>query len=64
MTYLRGDRVEADMSTESGPETRSIYEWLCCPNCDSREIVRGPRNERGAVQIRCDDCGTAGWVGL
>jgi predicted RNA-binding Zn-ribbon protein involved in translation (DUF1610 family) len=45
-------------------ETRSIYEWLACPACDSREITRGPRRESGEVKLRCDNCGTHGWVGL
>jgi predicted RNA-binding Zn-ribbon protein involved in translation (DUF1610 family) len=52
--------MESDQSTE----TTSIYEWLCCPNCDSRDIIRGPRNERGAVELRCRECETSGWVAL
>ena len=49
-------------NTES--DTKSIYEWLCCPNCDSRDIIRGPRNERGAVELQCEECGTTGIVAL
>jgi len=52
------------MSSDADSDTTSIYEWLCCPTCDSREIIRGPRNERGAVKIECEDCGTTGWVAL
>jgi predicted RNA-binding Zn-ribbon protein involved in translation (DUF1610 family) len=52
------------MDAEPPRETKSIYEWLCCPQCDSRDIIRGPRNERGAVELRCENCGTTGWVGL
>jgi len=52
------------MESEAESDTKSIYEWLCCPTCDSREIIRGPRNERGAVQLECEKCGTSGWVAL
>jgi len=45
-------------------DTISIYDWLCCPECDSREIIRGPRTERGTVKIECGNCGTTGWLGL
>ena len=44
----------------SDSDTTSIYKWLCCPDCDSREIIRGPRNEHGAVKIECEACGTTG----
>ena len=52
------------MTTDDDGETTSIYEWLCCPNCDSRDIIRGPRNERGAVKLECRECGTTGRVAL
>ncbi len=52
------------MAPKQSSDTSSIYEWLCCPDCDSRDIIRGPRNERGGVKIECGNCGTAGWVGL
>jgi len=42
----------------------SIYEWLCCPECGSREIIRGPRFENGAVELRCEDCDVESRVGL
>jgi predicted RNA-binding Zn-ribbon protein involved in translation (DUF1610 family) len=52
------------MNSDAKSDTKSIYEWLCCPTCDSRDIIRGPRNERGAVKLECEKCETTGWVAL
>ena len=52
------------MSHSSSDTPQSIYEWLSCPNCDSREIIRGPRFDNGCVELRCEDCDTVSRVGL
>ncbi len=52
------------MNAKRTDKPTTIYEWLCCPDCDSREIVRGPRFEDGSVELRCKDCGTTSCVGL
>jgi predicted RNA-binding Zn-ribbon protein involved in translation (DUF1610 family) len=46
------------------PSPESIYAWLSCPECGSRDIVRGPRSADGAVEITCEACGLTGWYGL
>jgi predicted RNA-binding Zn-ribbon protein involved in translation (DUF1610 family) len=49
---------------DSAPAPQSIYAWLACPACDSREVVRGPRNADGTVEIACEECGLSGRYGL
>lgn len=52
------------MHSKSQSQPKSIYEWLSCPNCGSRDVVRGPRFDDGSVQLRCDECDTESRVGL
>lgn len=52
------------MSTRAQNQHISIYEWLSCPECGSRDIVRGPRFEDGSVELRCDKCEVVSRVGL
>ena len=52
------------MSPRPQKQPKSIYEWLSCPNCGSRDIVRGPRFADGSVELRCEECDTASRVGL
>lgn len=50
--------------SDSAPEPRSIYAWLSCPACGSREVRRGPRAADDTVEISCEDCGLTGHYGL
>ncbi|MFB6207324.1 MAG: hypothetical protein ABEJ05_12455 [Haloglomus sp.] len=50
--------------SDSAPAPPSIYAWLACPSCDSREVVRGPRDADGTVEIRCEACGLTGYYEL
>ncbi|WP_436902955.1 hypothetical protein [Halovenus halobia] len=52
------------MSSSTPRKSKSIYEWLSCPECGSRDVVRGPRFEDGFVELRCDDCELTAHVGL
>ncbi|WP_336328348.1 hypothetical protein [Halovenus sp. HT40] len=52
------------MSSTPQRESKSIYEWLSCPECGSRDVVRGPRFDDGSVELRCDDCELTARVGL
>jgi len=52
------------MNSSSQTQPKSIYEWLCCPTCGSRDVVRGPRFDDGSVQLRCGECDTTSRVGL
>jgi predicted RNA-binding Zn-ribbon protein involved in translation (DUF1610 family) len=49
---------------DSAPAPQSIYAWLACPSCGSREVVRGPRHADGTVEITCEECGLTGRYGL
>jgi predicted RNA-binding Zn-ribbon protein involved in translation (DUF1610 family) len=49
---------------DSAPAPQSIYAWLSCPACGSREVLRGPRAADGSVEISCEDCGLTGQYGL
>jgi predicted RNA-binding Zn-ribbon protein involved in translation (DUF1610 family) len=56
---------ESTLSPPDDPAApESIYAWLACPSCGSREVVRGPRAADGTVEIRCEDCGLTGRYGL
>ena len=52
------------MASPTHTQPRSIYEWLSCPECESRDIIRGPRFDDNTVELRCEECGTASRVGL
>lgn len=52
------------MKTTTHKQPKSIYEWLSCPNCGSRDVIRGPRFDDGSVELRCDQCDTESCVGL
>jgi len=52
------------MTPQTRREPKSIYEWLSCPECGSREVIRGPRFDDGSVELRCDECGLQSRVGL
>lgn len=52
------------MAPHTKQQPISIYEWLSCPNCGSRDVVRGPRFADDSVELRCADCSTASRVGL
>ena len=52
------------MSSSPRRDSKSIYEWLSCPECGSRDVVRGPRFDDGSVELRCDECDLQTRVGL
>jgi len=52
------------MAPHTTQQPKSIYEWLSCPNCGSREVVRGPRFADDSVRLCCGECGTTSRVGL
>lgn len=49
---------------DSTSAPQSIYAWLSCPACGSRDVLRGPRTADGPVEITCEDCGLTGRYGL
>jgi predicted RNA-binding Zn-ribbon protein involved in translation (DUF1610 family) len=52
------------MTSHTEQQPKSIYEWLSCPACGSRDVVRGPRFADGSVRLWCGDCDTTSRVGL
>jgi len=52
------------MAPQTEQQPKSIYAWLSCPTCGSRDVVRGPRFADGSVRLECGDCDTTSRVGL